>query len=114
MRGFLLSLGIFLALAGAAPAETVDAFQGNSHPDKANESRIQTDLVSDGQAVFSSTLSRHARSSHGLPGPAEWPGAPCVTDADCGELQCCNGVCAESCNNAAPLRSALHRQTRCP
>lgn len=32
---------------------------------------------------------------------AEWPGAPCVSNADCGTLQCCNKVCAESCRDAS-------------
>jgi hypothetical protein len=34
---------------------------------------------------------------------AEWPGAPCINDADCGELKCCDKVCAQSCRDAAPL-----------
>ncbi|WP_022663423.1 hypothetical protein [Paucidesulfovibrio longus] len=34
---------------------------------------------------------------------AEWPGAPCINDADCGELKCCDKICADSCRDAAPL-----------
>lgn len=36
---------------------------------------------------------------------AEWPGAPCINDSDCGALKCCRKVCAASCRDAVPAGS---------
>lgn len=48
------------------------------------------------------------------PDLAEWPGAPCVTDADCGDLRCCDGVCADSCRADDAIFNAESAQTPRP
>ncbi|MGE4292911.1 MAG: hypothetical protein AB7E32_11965 [Desulfovibrio sp.] len=61
--------------------------------------------------ALASAVARSAMPGQGdVPFLAEWPGAPCINDADCGKLKCCNKVCAPSCRDAAPALGLLRRE----